>query len=185
MGPWQARPYEELVATDHEKGNPLEPVLREAEGDLHRRLREACEAEGANVAEASSSEIRQLEDKLLAAAAAAEHTLALRRRVPERAVRADASDTDAALRVREFHDRAGRVWRAWPVTPAQARGGRSTERFLGDYHEGWICFEAADSSARRRLPQRHPRWGELDESELAELLEQSISAPERKKRSAG
>ena len=173
------------MATDHEEGNPLEPVLREAEGDLRRRLREACEAEDANVAAASSSEIRQLEDKLLAAAAAAEHTLALRRRVPELGVRADASDTGAASRVREFRDRAGRVWRAWPVTPAQARGGRSAERYLGDYHEGWICFEAADSSARRRLPQRHPRWGELDESELAELLEQAISAPERKKRSAG
>ena len=172
------------MTDNHEKGNPLEPVLREAEGELHRRLGEACEAEEANIASATSSEIRQLEDKLLAAAAAAEHTLALRRRVPVRTAQADVPESDLTLRVREFRDRTGRVWRAWPVTPVRTRGGRS-ERYLGDYHEGWVCFEAADNSARRRLPQRPPRWSELDESELAQLLDQAISAPERKNRSAG
>ena len=87
-----------------------------------------------------------------------------------------------ATRVREFRDATGQLWRAWPVTPGQARQGRPAQQYLGEFHKGWICFESLDTPARRRLPQQFPDWGSLAESELAQLLDRAISAPQRKPR---
>jgi hypothetical protein len=85
-------------------------------------------------------------------------------------------------KVREFRDGSGQLWRAWPVAPAQVRHGKSTERYLGDFHKGWICFEALESTARRRLPGRPVQWSALTEAELGRLLDEAISAPARKPR---
>jgi hypothetical protein len=180
---------------DPESGDPLEPVLRDVEAELRRYLREACEAEATGASTDTTSEIRRLEDSLLAAAIAAEQTIALRRHIDRR--KAAAADMrSAALReaqpnesgertptVREFRDARGELWRAWPVTPGQAREGRTAQRYLGDFQKGWICFEALESSARRRLPKQPPRWTDLTDSELAGLLDEAISAPVRKARS--
>src|SRR5919198_6554566 len=68
----------------NEPSHPLEPLLRDAEAELKRRLREACEAEAGGVSNDSSAEIRQLEDTLLAAAVAAEQTIVLRRHIERR-----------------------------------------------------------------------------------------------------
>ena len=200
--------------------DPLRAVLEETQTELDRRLHEACEAEAKGIATSSSEEIRDLEDALLAAAAAARQTRALRERLTERtpgiassedaprsgaaepasgserapAPRADATaarasipaghqddaSASAPLVVREFTDASGRAWRAWPVTPGAARA--SGRRFLGDFHEGWICFEALDNSGRRRLPCREPRWADLDEQEILGLLDRSIDAPIREPR---
>ena len=214
--------------------DPLQPVLRDVEAELSRRLHEACEAEARGVSSESAAEIRRLEDALLAAAVAAEQALTLRRHMRRRegGERAreprDREEQDRAERereeqereerdraggeaqadgvqsapevtdaggaaapegdappasgpaVREFRDSVGRAWRAWPVTPGLARPGRSTERLLGALHQGWICFEALDSSARRRLPCTRARWAEVRDEELEQLLEQAITAPERK-----
>jgi hypothetical protein len=179
----------------------LAPVLREAEAELERRLREACEAEAEGIASESTGEIRRLEDALLKAAVAAKHTATLRDQVerkkakpverevemsPKRdstelAQSADESRAERLSNVREFRDANGQLWRAWPVTPGLSREGRA-ERYLGEFHKGWICFEALGSSARRRLPQRPARWAELPDAELTNLLEQAIRAPERKER---
>ena len=61
-----------------EPPNPLHDLLTEAQTELSRRLREACEAEERGVASDSSREIRELEDSLLAAAMAAEKVLTVR-----------------------------------------------------------------------------------------------------------
>ena len=182
---------------DSPTAHPLEPVLRDAEAELRRRLGEACEAESRGISSESTAEIRRLEDRLLAAAVAAEHTIALRRHIDqhpsapvgdaksdrEREATVSAESTsEQSSRVREFKDARGQGWRAWPVTPGSARPGRTAERYLGEFHKGWICFEALDSSARRRLPLQPPRWLELADSELAQLLDEAISAPERKAR---
>lgn len=82
--------------------------------------------------------------------------------------------------VREFKDCKGRAWRAWPVTPGSARAGQPNRRSLGEFQEGWICFESVDDSARRRLPRRESRWSELPEEELERLLDQAINVPGRK-----
>ena len=58
--------------------------------------------------------------------------------------------------MREFRDSSGQLGRAWPVAPAQLRHGKSTERYVGDFHNGRICFEALESTARRRVSGRPP-----------------------------
>lgn len=82
--------------------------------------------------------------------------------------------------IREFTDCRGRTWRAWPVTPNTARARPSSIRTLGEFQEGWICFESVDDSMRRRLPRQAPRWSELRQEELERLLEEAISVPGRK-----
>jgi hypothetical protein len=87
--------------------------------------------------------------------------------------------------LREFTDATGREWRAWPVIPGLDRRTGSDRRFLGEFQEGWICFEALDSSARRRLPCREPKWAELEPTHLQQLLDKSIEAPVRKPHGGG
>ena len=175
---------------DKSAKDPLEPVLRDVETDLRARLRDVCEAEANGVSTESTSEIRHLEDSLLAAAVAAEQTIALRRhmelRQSEAAAQADSAaapnePAERALKVREFRDTAGQRWRAWPVTPGQARPGKVAPRYLGEFHKGWICFEALEGGARRRLPGQPTDWTDLTEPDLCELLEQAINAPQRKR----
>jgi hypothetical protein len=201
--------------------DPLDPVLKDAEAELSRRLREACEAEERGVSTDSTAEIRRLEDSLLAAAVAAQQTILLRRHIRERSetrtgdaadrqerraagagervvtefdrpgpagdlpeAEQDAADAEETV-VREFTDETGRPWRAWPVTP-RTRHARGTARpFLGEFQGGWICFEALDSPARRRLATHEPRWSELEENELRRLLEAASTAPARKQSANG
>lgn len=183
----------------------LHALLHEAEADLSRRLHEACEAEAKGIATESAEEIRRLEDTLLSAALAAERTIAARRHLraesqqtaeqsAEAAETMDqeslhpspATDTTAgrsvhsSTSVREFADEHGRSWRAWPVTPDVAHARTASRRSLGDFQEGWICFEALDNSGRRRLPRRGRRWSDLPAEELPRLLEEAITVPVRK-----
>jgi hypothetical protein len=177
--------------------DPLEPVLRDVEAEFKSRLHEACEAEANGVSTASAAEIRRLEDSLLAAAVAAEQTIALRRHIEARqsepAAKPDAQESqrsaampeaanELVLKVREFRDSEGQLWRAWPVTPGQARPGHTAGRYLGEFHKGWICFEALESNARRRLPRQPSDWVELKEPELCQLLAEAINAPQRRPR---
>lgn len=182
------------AADDPGAADPLEPLLHEVEEQLRQRLREACEAEANGVVTDSAAEIRRLEDSLLAAAVAAEQAITIRRHMDSRrgenAPRQSDAPTDAsqlgsppnepALRVREFRDSTGQLWRAWPVTPGRARHSRNAERYLGEFHKGWICFESLEGPARRRLPQQPSHWTELRDAELVELLERAITAPQRK-----
>jgi hypothetical protein len=188
--------------------DPLQKLLDEAESELTRRLHEACEAEAQGVSTESTAEIRRLEDTLLAAAMAAERTIAARRHLREAtqkvqaepvetpppspapmpvgrseqvakpSERADVGEPEETI-VREFEDATGRRWRAWPVVPAARIGERVSTRSLGEYQEGWICFESLDNAGRRRLPGRKP-LSELPASELAQLLERAINVPQRR-----
>jgi hypothetical protein len=189
--------------------NPLQPVLDDAETELRRRLHEVCVAEAKGVSTESTQEIRRLEDALLAAAVAAQQTITVRRqmkdRTPEERERPitinEAADrkgkTDFRLgespdqsvpnerdethdtRVREFTDNSGRPWRAWPVIPGLTRASASGRNFLGSFQEGWICFEAIGSAARRRLPHRQTSWASVTDEELQRLLGQAIDSPGR------
>ena len=177
-----------------ESNDPLEPVLEEAEAQLGRRLREACEAEAGGIENKTAEEIREIEDALLAAAVAAEHTLALRRQVVRDADQAPTREAEPApapeakpaagqhhsAGVREFHDSEGHLWRAWPVTPGVARTARKT-RYLGEFQQGWICFESLDDQTRRRLPCTRARWDETADTGLEGLLREAITAPERRR----
>jgi len=88
-------------------------------------------------------------------------------------------DEKSAMGVREFIDDAGRPWRAWPVVPGLTKASSSGRQFLGDFQDGWICFEGLGTSARRRLPRRERGWADMTDEELQQLLEQAVDAPVR------
>ena len=191
------------------QSDPLQPVLADAESELRRRLREACEAEAKGLSTDSTHEIRRLEDALLAAAVAAEQTITVRRQMKRRAsaelehpiitsqvadrkssaelnvdrgfeeTEAGGHSEESPTRVREFSDDTGRTWRAWPVTPGLSRTSASGRSFLGDFQDGWICFEGLNTTQRRRLPCRQPSWANVTDEQLQDLLAQAIDAPGR------
>ena len=193
--------------SDSSNPNVLKHILDDAEEELRRRLHEACEAEAKGVSTESSAEIRRLEDALLAAAVAAEQTITMRRHLSEQAEpdrersmtptpavdrkgQPDKQQVPAPTQpsgdhgqmrtdVREFSDSAGHPWRAWPVIPGLTRASASGRSFLGDFQNGWICFECLDTPARRRLPSPQPGWEVISDDELRRLLAQAIDAPER------
>jgi hypothetical protein len=188
--------------------DPLQPVLEDVEEELRRRLHEACEAEANGLSTESTQEVRRLEDALLAAAVAAEQTISVRRHMARRAstkrerpIRLHETDdrrgstnpksdespdessaegsTKPDTRVREFVDDTGRAWRAWPVIPGLSRTSARGRGFLGDFQDGWICFEGLNTTARRRLPNRQANWANITDEELQRLLAQAIDAPGR------
>jgi len=191
--------------------DPLQNLLADAENELRQRLEEACEAEANGLSTESTEEIRRLEDNLLSAAVAAKQTIAVRGHIKrrelaerERPIKIDkAADRDAradmagegkpesrageraenaAMGVREFTDDKGRPWRAWPVVPGLSKASSSGRQFLGDFQNGWICFEGMGTSARRRLPCRQESWANISDEELQRLLERAIDAPVREKK---
>ena len=190
--------------------DPLQNLLDDAETELRRRLEEACEAEAKGLSTESTQEVRRLEDNLLAAAMAAKQTIAVRHHMKRRghaererpikidvaADRARANTPEkgkpeskggeraesAAMGVREFTDDEGHPWRAWPVVPGLTRASSSGRQFLGDFQNGWICFEGLGTSARRRLPYRQAGWENISDEELRHLVQQAIDAPIREKR---
>jgi hypothetical protein len=194
--------------------DPLQKRLDDAENELRRRLEEACEAEARGVSTDSTEEVRRLEDSLLAAASAAKQTIAVRsdmkrRRYTqrERPIKTDvAADREtkapaprkgnaqskvddrgekAPMGVREFTDDEARPWRAWLVVPGLSKASSHGSQFLGDFQNGWICFEGVDRAARRRLPYRQANWPNITDEELRRLVRQAIDAPIREKRPQG
>jgi hypothetical protein len=194
--------------------DPLQKMLDDAEGELRRRLEEACEAEAGGVSTESTEEVRKLEDNLLAAAFAAKQTIAVRSHMKrrkhaerERPIKIDrAADRDkqaaaprkgppqskvdkrgekAPMGVREFTDDEARPWRAWLVVPGLSKASSHGSQFLGDFQNGWICFEGVDRPARRRLPYRQANWPNISDEELRRLVRQAIDAPIREKRPQG
>src|SRR6476661_3543805 len=127
----------------------LRKQLDEAERELRRRLEDACESEAKGVSNESTEEVRRLEDTLLAAAVAAKQTIALRDQVNRRPYVERESlvnpDDKPVMGVREFTDDAGRPWRAWSVVPGTSRASSHGGQVLGDFQNGWICFEGLGS----------------------------------------
>jgi hypothetical protein len=159
--------------------DPLEKQLDDAENELRRRLEAACEAEAEGISTESTEEVRNLEDNLLAAASAAKQTIAVRSQIKRRT---HAEREKTAIGVREFTDDEARPWRAWLVVPGLTKASSNGRRFLGDFQNGWICFEGVGRSARRRLPFRQANWPNISDEELKHLLRQAIDAPVREKR---
>jgi len=168
----------------------LRKQLDEAERVLRQRLEDACESEAKGVSNESTEEVRRLEDTLLAAALAAKQTIALRgqmnRRTPAERKPAERkppveSDDKPAMGVREFTDEVGHPWRAWSVVPGTSRASSHGGQILGDFQNGWICFEGLGSSARRRLPFPQSKWLGLSDEDLKQLLQQAIDAPVRER----
>src|SRR2546423_6111471 len=179
--------------------DPLQTLLEDTEDELRSRLHAACEAEAKGLSTGTTEQIRRLEDDLLAAAVAAKQTIAVRshmKRATQAEERERQINTDVAatgdtrsstprtnkpaarveehgdrevMGVREFSDDRGRPWRAWSVVPGLSKASTSGGGFLGDFQNGWICFESLGTSARRRLPYAPAKWPTLTDEELRRL----------------
>ena len=160
----------------------LKTLLKDAEEELKSRLHAACEAEAKGVSDESTQQIRKLEDDLLAAAVAAKQTIAVRSQMERSTPREEKSGEREAMGVREFSDDRGEPWRAWSVVPGMSRASASGGGFLGNYQDGWICFESLGSPARRRLPYPRAKWPNTSDDELRRLLERAADAPLREKK---
>jgi hypothetical protein len=82
------------------------------------------------------------------------------------------------MAVRDFVDANGISWRVWPVTPDALQPRTAAEDYLGEYGEGWLCFESA--SERRRLARYPKDWESLSNEDLCSLLSAAAIVPARK-----
>jgi hypothetical protein len=82
------------------------------------------------------------------------------------------------MAVRDFTDANGVSWKVWPVTPESLQPKTAAEDYLGEYGEGWLCFESA--SERRRLAEFPADWSELSDEALCGLLGSASLVPKRK-----
>lgn len=82
------------------------------------------------------------------------------------------------MAVRDFVDANGISWRVWPVTPESLQPKTAAEDYLGEYGDGWLCFESP--AERRRLARYPSRWEELSDQELCTLLNTAAIVPARK-----
>jgi hypothetical protein len=84
------------------------------------------------------------------------------------------------MAVRDFVDADGVSWKVWPVVPEALQPKTAAEDYLGEYEEGWLCFESA--SERRRLPEFPKDWERLSDGELRALLRVATIVPKRRPR---
>lgn len=82
------------------------------------------------------------------------------------------------MAVRDFIDEAGVTWRVWAVTPDQLQPRTAAEDYLGEFGEGWLCFES--ETERRRLASYPVEWAALPEAELRALLARAAVVPARR-----
>lgn len=83
------------------------------------------------------------------------------------------------MAVRDFVDEKGVKWRVWPVLRSTIPR-TAAEDFLGDYGEGWLCFESPQE--RRRLARFPDDWDRMSNEDLQNLLGRAAIVPVRGKR---
>src|SRR5437773_11396560 len=75
------------------------------------------------------------------------------------------------MAVREFIDTEGVAWRAWDIRPESIHPVTRGEDYLADcYVVGWIVFENASASEKRRLCPYPIRWARSSVAQLREML---------------
>jgi hypothetical protein len=72
------------------------------------------------------------------------------------------------MAVRDIVDEKGTSWKVWAVQASSIHPKTAAEDFLGEYSEGWLCFEC--SKGRRRLARFPQDWDRLPDKELLRLL---------------
>ena len=72
------------------------------------------------------------------------------------------------MAVRDIRDETGTTWKVWAVMASSIHPKTAAEDYLGDYSEGWLCFESA--TQRRRLARFPQDWDKLPDKELLRLL---------------
>jgi hypothetical protein len=84
------------------------------------------------------------------------------------------------MAVRDVIDEKGVKWRVWAVQRSAIHPKTAAEDFLGDYGEGWLCFESAQE--RRRLARFPDDWDKMNEKDLCSLLSKAAIVPVRGKK---
>ena len=72
------------------------------------------------------------------------------------------------MAVRDFMDESGTKWRVWPVLRSSIHPKTAAEDYLGDYGDGWLCFESPKE--RRRLARFPEDWDKMPDADLCKLL---------------
>ncbi len=84
------------------------------------------------------------------------------------------------MAVRDIVDQKGVKWRVWAVQRSSIHPKTAAEDFLGDYGEGWLCFESANE--RRRLARFPQDWDRMADRDLLGLLTKAAVVPVRGKK---
>jgi len=84
------------------------------------------------------------------------------------------------MAVRDIVDQKGIKWRVWAVQRSSIHPKTAAEDFLGDYGEGWLCFESANE--RRRLARFPQDWDRMADRDLLGLLTKAAVVPVRGKK---
>ncbi len=84
------------------------------------------------------------------------------------------------MAVRDIVDQKGIKWRVWAVQRSSIHPKTAAEDFLGDYGEGWLCFESANE--RRRLARFPQDWDRMADKDLIGLLTKAAVVPVRGKK---
>ncbi len=82
------------------------------------------------------------------------------------------------MAVRDVKDEDGTPWKVWAVMSSAIHPKTAAEDFLGDYSEGWLCFESP--SQRRRLARFPQDWARLPDKELLRLCKNAEVVQPRK-----
>ena len=72
------------------------------------------------------------------------------------------------MAVRDVVDEKGTKWKVWLVSAASIHPRTAAEDFLGDYADGWLCFES--DKERRRLARFPQDWDKLPDKALIGLI---------------
>jgi len=83
------------------------------------------------------------------------------------------------MAVRDFADEKGNKWRVWAVLRTSIHPRTAAEDFLGDYADGWLCFESQQE--RRRLARYPQDWDKMSDADLRTLLDKAALVPVRGK----
>jgi hypothetical protein len=82
------------------------------------------------------------------------------------------------MAVRDVVDEKGTKWKVWSVTASSIHPRTAAEDFLGDFADGWLCFEC--DNQRRRLARYPKEWDKLSDRELVRLLKSAhVVTPRR------
>jgi hypothetical protein len=82
------------------------------------------------------------------------------------------------MAVRDVVDEDGTKWKIWSVTQSSIHPKTAAEDYLGDFSEGWLCFEC--DNQRRRLARFPQDWDRLSDKDLMRLLKTAqVVAPRR------
>jgi hypothetical protein len=82
------------------------------------------------------------------------------------------------MAVRDIRDEGGTSWKVWAVMASAIHPKTAAEDYLGEYSEGWLCFECA--TQRRRLARFPQDWDKLPDKELVRLLKTAQPVVPRK-----